>query len=290
MRPATDGWWIGRRPAPGTDYGFLLDERTTGAGPALAAGSPTGVHGPSRVYDQHAYEWHDAAGPGATSRAARDLRAAHRHLHPRRHLRRRDRAARPPRRLGVTHVEVLPVNDVQRRLELGLRRRRSGTRCTSRTAARTVSSGSSTPATRAASAVVLDVVYNHLGPSGNYLPRFGPYLKTGRNTWGDLVNFDEPRRSARYVLDNALHVAARLPRRRAAARRRPRPPATTPRPTSSPSWPPRCDALAAELGRPLTLIAESDLNDPMVIRPRTPAAGASTPSGTTTSTTRCTRC
>ena len=37
-------------------------------------------------------------------------------------------------------------------------------------------------------AVVLDVVYNHLGPSGNYLPRFGPYLKTGRNTWGDLVN------------------------------------------------------------------------------------------------------
>ena len=38
--------------------------------------------------------------------------------------------------------------------------------------------------------VVQDVVYNHLGPSGNYLPLFGPYLKPGRNTWGDLVNLD----------------------------------------------------------------------------------------------------
>ena len=33
-------------------------------------------------------------------------------------------------------------------------------------------------------AVVLDVVYNHLGPSGNYLPRFGPYLKSGRRARG----------------------------------------------------------------------------------------------------------
>jgi hypothetical protein len=38
--------------------------------------------------------------------------------------------------------------------------------------------------------VIQDVVYNHLGPSGNYLPEFGPYLKAGSNTWGDLVNLD----------------------------------------------------------------------------------------------------
>ena len=38
--------------------------------------------------------------------------------------------------------------------------------------------------------VIQDVVYNHLGPSGNYLPLFGPYLKSGANTWGDLVNLD----------------------------------------------------------------------------------------------------
>ena len=50
---------------------------------------------------------------------------------------------------------------------------------------------------------MLDVVYNHLGPSGNYLPRFGPYLKTGRNTWGDLVNVEEPA-VRRFIIDNAL--------------------------------------------------------------------------------------
>ena len=41
--------------------------------------------------------------------------------------------------------------------------------------------------------VVLDVVYNHLGPSGNYLPRFGPYFTDAHATpWGDPVNLDGP--------------------------------------------------------------------------------------------------
>ena len=49
-----------------------------------------------------------------------------------------------------------------------------------------------------------DVVYNHLGPSGNYLPLFGPYLKQGRNTWGDLVNLDGEGSAEvrRFILDN----------------------------------------------------------------------------------------
>ena len=52
--------------------------------------------------------------------------------------------------------------------------------------------------------VIQDVVYNHLGPSGNYLPLFGPYLKDGRNTWGDLVNLDGEGSAEvrRYILDN----------------------------------------------------------------------------------------
>ena len=58
----------------------------------------------------------------------------------------------------------------------------------------------------AASRVLLDVVYNHLGPSGNYLPRFGPYLATARNAVG---RGGEPRRTRRaevrrYIIDNAL--------------------------------------------------------------------------------------
>ena len=42
-------------------------------------------------------------------------------------------------------------------------------------------------------AVVLDVVYNHLGPEGNYLNRFGPYFTDRyRTPWGDAMNFDGP--------------------------------------------------------------------------------------------------
>ena len=61
-------------------------------------------------------------------------------------------------------------------------------------------------ATRRGLGVIQDVVYNHLGPSGNYLPRFGPYLQAGRRQ--HLGRLRQPgrrrlRRGARYILDNA---------------------------------------------------------------------------------------
>ncbi len=57
-------------------------------------------------------------------------------------------------------------------------------------------------------AVVLDVVYNHLGPEGNYLREFGPYFSDRyRTPWGSALNFDGPRSDEvrRYFLENALH-------------------------------------------------------------------------------------
>jgi maltooligosyltrehalose trehalohydrolase len=117
--------------------------------------------------------------------------------------------------------------------------------------------------------VLIDAVFNHFGPSGNYLPRFGPYLSSGNNPWGESINIsdadaDEVRR---YILDcatrwmrdfhadglrldavhalvdtTAIHILEELSA--------------------------ETDALAAELGRPLSLIAESDLNDPRLITPR----------------------
>ncbi len=117
--------------------------------------------------------------------------------------------------------------------------------------------------------VLIDAVFNHLGPSGNYLPRFGPYLSSGSSPWGETINLsdadaDEVRR---YILDctlwwmrdfhadglrldavhalvdtTAIHILEELSA--------------------------ETDALAAELGRPLSLIAESDLNDPRLITPR----------------------
>ena len=122
-------------------------------------------------------------------------------------------------------------------------------------------------------AVVIDVVYNHFGPAGNYLREFGPYFTDRYSTpWGDAVNFDGSGSDEvrDFVADNALmwlrdyhadglridavhaildtsavHVLEEMARRVA--------------------------DLAAEVGRPLFLVAESDLNDPRLVRP--PEAG-----------------
>ena len=57
--------------------------------------------------------------------------------------------------------------------------------------------------------VFLDVVYNHLGPEGNYLGGFGPYLSTKHHTvWGEAPNFDDPEHGdsvRRFFIANALH-------------------------------------------------------------------------------------
>lgn len=119
-------------------------------------------------------------------------------------------------------------------------------------------------------AVVLDVVYNHLGPDGNVLGRFGPYFTdTYRTPWGPALNVDaaESDDVRRYVIDNALwwledvgvdglrldavhaivdlsatHILEEL--------------AVT------------VSRAAQRSGRPLQLIAESDQNDPRLITPR----------------------
>jgi maltooligosyltrehalose trehalohydrolase len=117
--------------------------------------------------------------------------------------------------------------------------------------------------------VLLDVVYNHLGPDGNYLAQYGPYFTDRYKTaWGAAVNYDGPHSDAvrRFVIDNALmwlrdygfdglrldavHAifsfdAVPLLEELAIAVR----------------------ALGEQLGRRFLLIAESDLNDPRLVRP-----------------------
>jgi maltooligosyltrehalose trehalohydrolase len=119
-------------------------------------------------------------------------------------------------------------------------------------------------------AVILDVVYNHFGPEGNYLARFGPYL-TNRHTtpWGPAVNFDQAGSNEvrAFVLDNArmwlrdyhldgfridaVHAIVDLSAMHILEELRI-----------------EVDHLQAELARPLVLIVESDLNDPRFIRSR----------------------
>jgi maltooligosyltrehalose trehalohydrolase len=118
--------------------------------------------------------------------------------------------------------------------------------------------------------VVLDVVYNHVGPTGNYLGEFGPYFtRRYRTPWGSAVNYDgrgsdEVRR---FVIDNALmwlrdyHVdGLRLDAVHAIVDTR----ATH----LLEELAHEVDALSVRLGRPLFLVAESDLNDPRVVSGR----------------------
>ena len=120
-------------------------------------------------------------------------------------------------------------------------------------------------------AVVLDVVYNHFGPEGNYLTDYAPYLTSLYSTpWGKAVNFDDTWCDGvrRYVIENALmwfrdfHIdALRLDAVHAIK-------------DFSPvhilrELRQQVDALVAQTGRQHYLIVESDLNDPRVISPVT---------------------
>lgn len=122
---------------------------------------------------------------------------------------------------------------------------------------------------RAGIAVVLDVVYNHLGPEGNHLAEFGPYFTDAYKTpWGQAINFDGPESDGvrSYFLDNALqwvedfHIdALRLDAVHAIIDR-----------SAKPFLEELSEVLhrrGEELGRHVYLIAESDLNDPRLVRP-----------------------
>ena len=119
-------------------------------------------------------------------------------------------------------------------------------------------------------AVFLDVVYNHLGPEGNYLHEFGPYFNDHyRTPWGSAVNFDGRGCDAvrDYVVDNArmwleefhfdglrldaVHAIYDLGARHILR-----------------SIEEAAEGIAARRGWPATIVAESDLNDPRLLEPR----------------------
>jgi maltooligosyltrehalose trehalohydrolase len=118
--------------------------------------------------------------------------------------------------------------------------------------------------------VSLDVVYNHLGPSGNHLSEFGPYFTDRYDTpWGQALNLDDEDSDEvrRFVIDNALmwmrdfHVdALRLDAVHALFDDR--------AVTLLEEMSAEVNALSAQLNRPLWLIAESDRNDPLTVTPR----------------------
>ncbi|GAA5168467.1 malto-oligosyltrehalose trehalohydrolase [Pseudonocardia eucalypti] len=264
-----DGWWRVEVPGAGhgTDYAYLLDDDPTPLPDPRSRHQPHGVHRPSRVYRPETFAWTDHAWTGralpgsvvyelhvGTFTPAGTFDSA---------IERLDHLVG----LGVDLVEVLPVNAFDGPRNWGY----DGVLWY----AATENYGGPDAFCRFVDScharglgVLLDAVYNHLGPSGAYLDRFGPYF-AGRNIWGPTLNLDGPGSDQvrRYVIDNALmwlrdfHVdGLRLDAVHALV--------DTRAVHVLEELAVEVAALEAHVRRPLTLIAESDLNNPRLVTAR----------------------
>ncbi|NQX28483.1 malto-oligosyltrehalose trehalohydrolase [Microbacteriaceae bacterium VKM Ac-2854] len=270
MTAGESGWWFAPAglEASDVDYGYLVD----GEGPfpdPRSRRQPGGVHELSRTYDPASYSWADSAWTGRQLAGAVIYELHIGTFTPEGTF---DAAAgklEHLRSIGVDFVEILPVNAFNGTHNWGydgvlwyaVHEQYGGPEGYQRFV---------DACHRAGIGVVQDVVYNHLGPSGNYLPKFGPYLKAeGANTWGSHVNLDgeDSDEVRRYIIENALMWlrdyradALRLDAVHALDDDR--------AVHLLEELADEVRALSAFEGRPLTLIAESDLNDPKLITPR----------------------
>jgi len=277
--PAHAGWWRAEVDGAGhgTDYAFAVDGGPPRPDPR-SAWQPHDVHGPSRVFDPSRHAWAD---DGWAGRDARGAVLYELHLGTFTAEGTLDAAAARLGHLvdlGVDVVELMPVAAFPGRWGWGydgvglyaVHEPYGGPAALQRFVDAAHGRGLG---------VALDVVYNHLGPSGNYLGEFGPYFTDAHETpWGQAVNLDGDGSAQvrRFVVDNALrwfadfhvdvlridavhalvddsptHLLAQLSAETA--------------------------ALAERLGRPLTLVAESDLNDPAMVTPLGRPTGSERP-------------
>ena len=269
MTRGEDGWWRATVDAgPGARYGYLLDDDPKPLPDPRSPRQPDGVHEHSQVWEPNPHDWTDGDWPG---RAVQGAVIYELHIGTFTPAGTFDAAIDKLDylvELGIDFVEVMPVNAF------------SGTHGWGYDGVLWYAVhepyGGPDGLTRFVDAchrrglgVLIDAVFNHLGPSGNYLPRFGPYLSSASNPWGEGINIADAQSDAvrRYIIDcalrwmrdfhadglrldavhalfdtTAIHILEELA-------------ADT-------------EALAEQLGRPLSLIAESDLNDPRMITPR----------------------
>ncbi|HVE73857.1 MAG TPA: malto-oligosyltrehalose trehalohydrolase, partial [Mycobacteriales bacterium] len=269
MRRSDDGWWSVNLPPSATalDYGFVLDGGPPRPDPR-SAWQPDGVHGLSRQVDHSAFAWSDAGWRGlplagsvlyelhiGTFTPEGTFDAA---------IGRLDHLCE----LGIDAVELLPCNAFAGRWGWGydgvawfaVHEPYGGPEGLKRFIDAAHARGLG---------VVMDVVYNHLGPAGNYLPEFGPYLTEAHSTpWGPAVNLDQPGSDEvrRYIVDNALmwlrdyHVdGLRLDAVHALVDER----ATHLLEEIATA----VHELGAQLSKPLWVVAETDRNDPRTVTP-----------------------
>jgi maltooligosyltrehalose trehalohydrolase len=268
--PDECGWWSVsvERAEAGSDYGFLIDDDTKVYPDPRSQWQLNGVHGTSRVYDQAAFAWSDEGWDAIPIE-----RSVIYELHIGTFTSGGTFDSAIERlgylvELGITHIELMPVAAFPGGHGWGY----------DGAALFAVYEGYGGPdglkrlvdACHARGlAVLLDVVYNHFGPVGNYSGQYGPYLtERHRTPWGGAVNFEGwgSEEVRRFFCDNALmwmrdyHIdGLRLDAVHEFVDR------------SAVHFMEQLSdevrELSDKLGRRLVLIAESDLNDPRVVKP-----------------------
>ena len=196
------------RAGAGTDYGFVLDDEDKLLPDPVSRWQPEGVHGPSRVVDPSAFQWTDEGWRGL---AMRELVIYE--LHVGTFTREGTFDAVIPflrglrRDLGVTAIEIMPVGQFPGARNWGydgvdlyaVQNSYGGPDALRRLV---------NAAHAESLAVLVDVVYNHIGPEGNYLPLLGPYFTEKYKTpWGPALNYDDTDSDEvrRFIVDNALY-------------------------------------------------------------------------------------
>jgi maltooligosyltrehalose trehalohydrolase len=265
------GWWRleVNDAGHGTDYGFLLDDDPKVYPDPRSAWQPDGVHGFSRLYDHSRFVWSDVQfqAPPLASGILYELHVGT--FTPQGTLDSAIEKLDYLVELGITHVELMPMNAFEGRHGWGydgvslfaVHEPYGGPEGLKRFVNAAHAKGL---------AVLLDVVYNHFGPSGNYTGKFGPYVTDSHHTpWGGAVNLEDAGSNEvrRFFCDNSLtwlrdyHIdGLRLDAVHAFVDRSA---IHFLEQLSS-----EVETLEAELGRRLVLIAESDLNDPRFVTPR----------------------
>jgi maltooligosyltrehalose trehalohydrolase len=250
---------------PGTTYRFVLPDGKQTSDPASRS-QPSGVGGPSEVFDAGDFSWNDAA---FRPPASREYIIYEMHIGTFTAAGTLDAAAGALEHLvdlGVTAVELMPLAQFPGKRNWGydavfpfaVQNSYGGPRALQRFV---------DTAHRHGLAVVLDVVYNHLGPEGNILDLYGPYFTDRyRTPWGQAVNVDGPGSDdvRSYFVSNAIwwfdsfHVdALRLDAVHGIVD-------TSAKPFLL-ELSQATKALGSRLGRPLVLIAESADNNPLLV-------------------------
>lgn len=205
----TLGYWKGlvQNLSPGTRYQYLLNHTMKRPDPASRS-QPDGVHGPSEIIDPHEFFW--------TDREWRGLPLEHYiiyELHTGTFTQDGTFDAIIPRlpylrdEVGITAIELMPVAQCPGTKNWGY----DGTYLFAPQSSYGGPAGLKrlvNACHEAGLAVIMDVVYNHLGPEGNYLGDFGPYFTdTYRTPWGSAINYDgaesDPVRD--FVTSNAVY-------------------------------------------------------------------------------------